>query len=56
MQDMIKSIKSARFDLVAQGAGTKILFDHTGFPKGQGEHLAEGWQANYWSPLQKYLA
>ncbi len=46
----------ARFDLAAQGAGTKILFDHTGFPKGQGEHLAEGWQANYWSPLQKYLA
>ena len=46
----------ARFDLTAQGAGTKILFDHTGFPKGQGEHLAAGWQANYWSPLQKYLA
>ena len=45
----------ARFDLAAQGAGTKILFEHTGFPKGQGEHLAEGWQANYWSPLQKYL-
>jgi activator of HSP90 ATPase len=46
----------ARFDLTALGAGTKILFDHTGFPKGQGKHLAAGWWANYWTPLQKYLA
>ncbi len=46
----------ARFELVEQDSGTKILFDHTGFPKGTGEHLAAGWKANYWEPLAKFLA
>lgn len=45
----------ARFELVEQGSGTKIVFDHTGFPKGDGEHLAAGWKANYWEPLEKFL-
>jgi uncharacterized protein YndB with AHSA1/START domain len=45
----------ARFVLVEQGAETKVKFDHTGFPKGQAEHLAEGWRVNYWEPLAKYL-
>src|SRR5215469_5870008 len=45
----------ARFELVEQGAGTKIIFDHQGFPNGTGSHLAAGWKANYWEPLQKYL-
>jgi activator of HSP90 ATPase len=45
----------ARFELVEQGAGTKIVFDHTGFPKGDGEHLAAGWKMNYWEPLEKLL-
>jgi activator of HSP90 ATPase len=26
----------AKFELVEHGSGTKIVFDHTGFPKGQG--------------------
>ena len=46
----------AKFQLVEQGAGTKIVFDHTGFPKGNAEHLAAGWKMNYWEPLEKYLA
>jgi len=46
----------ARFELRSEGAGTKILFDHTGFPVGQAEHLAEGWYANYWRPLQGLLS
>jgi activator of HSP90 ATPase len=46
----------ARFELVEAGAGTKIVFDHTGFPKGDGEHLAAGWKMNYWEPLEKFLA
>jgi activator of HSP90 ATPase len=45
----------ARFELVEQGTGTKIVFDHTGFPKGDGEHLAEGWKINYWEPMEKFL-
>ena len=46
----------ARFALVEQGSGTKIMFDHTGFPKGDAEHLAGGWKMNYWEPLEKLLA
>ena len=46
----------ARFELVEQGAGTRIVFDHTGFPKGQAEHLAAGWKGNYWEPLEKFLS
>jgi activator of HSP90 ATPase len=46
----------ARFELTDQDSGTKLVFDHTGFPQGAGQHLAEGWKANYWDPLAKYLA
>jgi activator of HSP90 ATPase len=46
----------AKFELTEQGDGTKIIFDHTGFPKGTGEHLAAGWKAHYWEPLEKLLA
>jgi len=46
----------AKFELVEQGSGTKIVFDHTGFPKGEAEALASGWKAHYWEPLQKLLA
>lgn len=45
----------ARFELADRAGKTAILFDHTGFPNGQGEHLAQGWYANYWEPLKKYL-
>ena len=44
-----------RFDLKAQGSGTRLTFDHTGFPEDQRDHLAEGWESNYWSLLKKYL-
>ena len=44
-----------RFELTGQGSGTKIIFDHAGFPQGKGQHLADGWKANYWEPLEKYL-
>ncbi|MGA8222774.1 MAG: SRPBCC domain-containing protein [Candidatus Acidiferrales bacterium] len=46
----------ARFELVEDGSGTKIVFDHTGFPKGTAEHLASGWNEHYWEPLTKFLA
>lgn len=45
-----------RFALTDEGAGTRLTFDHTGFPKGAGHHLSIGWYENYWEPLQKYLA
>jgi hypothetical protein len=34
-----------------EGAGTKVVFDHDGFPADMKEHLAKGWQANYWDKL-----
>jgi activator of HSP90 ATPase len=45
-----------KFELVAESSGTKIIFDHTGFPQGTGQHLAEGWHDNYWNPLAQFLA
>ena len=46
----------AKFELVEQGSGTKIIFDHTGFPQGEAKVLASGWKAHYWEPLAKLLA
>jgi activator of HSP90 ATPase len=46
----------ARFALAPQATGTLLTFDHTGFPKGEAEHLAEGWKSNYWQPLEKLLS
>jgi Activator of Hsp90 ATPase homolog 1-like protein len=45
----------AKFELREQGSGTKIVFDHRGFPKGLGEHLAAGWRSHYWEPLETFL-
>ena len=36
-----------------QGSETMLVFDHSGFPEGQGEHLASGWYTNYWEPIEK---
>jgi len=44
-----------KFELVPEGTGTRIVFDHTGYPDGAGEHLAIGWGENYWEPLRKFL-
>ena len=46
----------ARFELKEQGSGTRIVFDHTGFPQGLGAHLAAGWKGHYWEPLAQFLA
>jgi len=46
----------AHFALSDQVGGTKLIFDHKGFPDGTAQHLAEGWHINYWEPLAKFLA
>jgi activator of HSP90 ATPase len=45
-----------KFVLAANGTDTSLVFDHRGFPEGQGKHLARGWYTHYWEPLAKYLA
>ncbi len=45
-----------KFELKEEGAQTRIIFDHTGFPHGSAEELLDGWNSNYWEPLRKYLA
>jgi activator of HSP90 ATPase len=45
-----------KFELMAQGAGTKLGFDHWGFSEGDFDHLDAGWKSRYWEPLAKYLA
>jgi activator of HSP90 ATPase len=44
-----------RFKLVESNSGTKIVFDHMGFPAGEAGHLAAGWHGNYWNPMTKIL-
>jgi len=44
-----------RFELKPQGSGTHLVFDHIGFPEGLHDHLAAGWEENYWLLLKKYF-
>lgn len=44
-----------RFELVASGAGTRIVLDHAGFAEDKWEGLNEGWPKMYWVPLRKFL-
>ncbi|HYL74892.1 MAG TPA: SRPBCC family protein [Bryobacteraceae bacterium] len=45
----------ARFEFEARGSGTRLTFDHTGFPSEEAEHLEIGWQDHYWKALRVYL-
>ena len=44
-----------KFELHDSGPGTRLVFDHTGFPQGSAAHLAIGWKSHYWEPMAKYL-
>ena len=54
MADGVYSI--ARFELKKARGGTRLVFDQTGLPPEHVGHLASGWKARYWKPLQAYLA
>jgi uncharacterized protein YndB with AHSA1/START domain len=45
----------ARFELKAQGSGTLLVFDHTGFPPSLKAHLEEGWEEHYWATLRRFF-
>jgi activator of HSP90 ATPase len=44
-----------RFELIARGPGTHLVFDQTGIAEEDFGHLNEGWPIRYWEPLRKYL-
>ncbi len=44
-----------KFAFKAQGAQTKVILDHTGFPQGTFAGLDSGWYEHYWNPLKKYF-
>jgi activator of HSP90 ATPase len=43
-----------RFELTAEGSGTQLSFDHTGFPPESVAELDSGWHAMYWEPLKRH--
>lgn len=50
------SYSIVKFELADSGSGTKLTLDHRGFPDGDGQSLLDGWNKNYWEPLEKLLA
>jgi activator of HSP90 ATPase len=44
------------FELKPRGDEFTLIFDHTGFPAGEFDHLDFGWHSHYWEPLKKYFA
>ncbi len=45
-----------RFELTAEGDGTRLALTHSGYPEGSGPHLEKGWHDMYWTPLQAFLS
>jgi activator of HSP90 ATPase len=44
-----------RFELLPEGKGTKLVFDHDGFPEGQQDHLSNGWRSMYWDKIRAFI-
>lgn len=44
-----------RVKLTAENEGTRVTLDQTGCPEEMTDHLAEGWEARYWTPLKSYF-
>jgi activator of HSP90 ATPase len=45
-----------RFELVANGDGTTLVFDHDAYPDGGHDDLDAGWHTMYWEPLRRHVA
>jgi len=44
-----------RFALSKDGAKTKLVLDHDGYPPDNHDHLSAGWPSNYFEPFAKYF-
>ncbi len=47
---------TVHFELSAEGGKTTLVMDHYGVPDEFEEHIAGGWHARYWEPMQKHLS
>jgi activator of HSP90 ATPase len=45
-----------KFALAESNSGTKLTLDHRGFPDGDASSLLDGWNKNYWEPLERFIA
>jgi activator of HSP90 ATPase len=45
-----------RFELIPEGKGTRLVFDHEGFPEAEKEHLSSGWKSMYWDKIAKHVS
>lgn len=43
------------FELSKDGANTKLVLGHTGYPADNHDHLSAGWATNYFEPFAKYF-
>jgi uncharacterized protein YndB with AHSA1/START domain len=44
-----------RFELEADGKGSRLVLDHDAISEEMVPHLEGGWTKMYWEPLRKYL-
>ncbi|MGA3070505.1 MAG: SRPBCC family protein [Terracidiphilus sp.] len=44
------------FEFQPRAVESTLIFDHTGFPAGEYDHLDWGWYHHYWDPLKRFLA
>ncbi len=44
-----------RFEFSGDSNHSEIKLTHSGIPEDETEHIAQGWQNMYWTPLAKYL-
>lgn len=45
----------ARFELHPHQGGTRLVFDHDGFPEDMKVVLDQGWHANYWDKVSAHV-
>jgi activator of HSP90 ATPase len=45
-----------KFALAESNSGTRLTLDHRGFPDGDASSLLDGWNKNYWEPLERFIA
>jgi uncharacterized protein YndB with AHSA1/START domain len=45
-----------RFELSAEGKGTKLVLDHDALVDEHATHIDGGWKNMYWEPMHKFFA